>query len=105
MSEIPGFKELLDEKYRIHKAKNSDYAGDADPFKNFKLCETLGICSVEQGILVRITDKMSRLSTLIASGKDPAVLDEKKRDTALDASNYFDILNCWWDHQEKEAKK
>ena len=63
------FLQRLEELYKsnleISRAKNKDYAGDGDPFKNFKLCETLGICSVEKGMLVRITDKLSRISNLL----------------------------------------
>lgn len=42
------FLQRLEELYKsnleISRAKNKDYAGDGDPFKNFKLCEQLGIC-------------------------------------------------------------
>jgi len=96
MSEIPGFKKTLDEKYKLHKAKNNDYAGVKDPYKNFRLCETLGVCSIEQGILVRISDKLSRVTTLLKS--DIKVKDEKITDTLLDMSNYIDILKCYLEH-------
>lgn len=82
------------------KKKNQDYAGDADPFANFSKVETFGICSVETGILVRITDKMARISNLLTSDKDPAVLDESVDDTIMDAINYFAILKAY-----REAKR
>ena len=77
-------------RMQILKDKNHDYAGDIDALKNFKLVEFLGICSVEQGILVRMSDKFSRMATLINT--PPKVADESFEDTALDLCNYTDIL-------------
>lgn len=82
------------------KKKNQDYAGDADPFANFSKVETFGICSVETGILVRITDKMARISNLLSSDKDPAVIDESIDDTIMDAINYFAILKAYRESQQ-----
>ncbi len=102
MSEIPGFKDILDEMYELHKKKNNDYSGQANPFKNFELCEQLGICSVQEGILVRMSDKMSRISTLKNSkGK---VKDESIRDTYVDLANYSVISICY-DMYKKGLKK
>ena len=72
--------------------KNHDYAGetDVDALKNFKLVEYLGICSIQQGIMVRMCDKMSRMSNLL--NKPPAVKDESFEDTARDLINYTVIL-------------
>jgi len=100
MSEIPGCKKTTVEMYELHKRKNSDYAGSKDPFKNFRQCENLGICSVEQGILVRMTDKMSRIATLIGENTEAKVTDEKLTDTLNDLANYSVILKCYL-----EAKK
>ena len=84
------------------KKKNNDYAGDenCDVFKNFNLVEYLGICSVEQGILVRMCDKMSRVSTLLNT--DGSVLDEKIGDTLDDLANYSMILKAFL--EQKTAK-
>jgi len=90
---IQRFRELQDESFTVLKNKNKDYAGVGDPFKNFKLVETLGICNVEQGILVRMCDKMSRISTLL--GKEASVQDEKITDTLQDLSNYSLILRVY----------
>lgn len=96
------FKTCLD----TAKKKNQDYAGDHDPFNNFNRVESFNICSVEQGILVRITDKIARVSNLITSDKAPAVLDESIDDTLLDAINYLAILKAYRDSQKqvKNAK-
>ena len=102
MSEIKGFKETTENMYALHKKKNSDYAGSKDPYKNFRQCESLDICSVEQGILVRMSDKMSRISTLIGENKEAEVTDEKLEDTLLDLANYSVILKCFLENGRKK---
>ncbi len=81
------------------KRKNADYAGVGDPFKNFKVCEAIGITTVEKGILVRMTDKMSRISTLLNS--DAQVKDETITDTLKDLANYSMILAVYIDNKNK----
>ena len=58
------FKDTLDNMYNIMERKNSDYA-KTSAFWNFELVEKLWITSIEKWILVRMADKMSRISTLI----------------------------------------
>jgi hypothetical protein len=95
---MKGFKETLNKMEEIMTAKNHDYSGETDPFKNFKMVEHLGISSVEQGLLVRMTDKMSRVSNLL--GKECKVLDEKVEDTLLDLANYAVILKCYMESKK-----
>ena len=79
------FKECLD----IAKAKNADYANIGDAFKNFKAVELVGV-DARRGIMVRMVDKMSRISNLLdRKGK---VKDEKIEDTIKDLINYANIL-------------
>jgi hypothetical protein len=79
----------------IMKKKNADYAGGGtDPFANFRRAEALGICSTEQAFLVRMTDKMSRLSTFANKGKLD-VEDETVYDTLLDLINYSVLLAAY----------
>jgi hypothetical protein len=78
----------------LMQRKSSDYASDADPFRNFRQAEALGICANELGILVRLSDKLSRLCQVVSSGKQ-AVLDETVNDTVLDAINYLVILSAY----------
>lgn len=87
---------------KINTAKRNDYASDENPFSNFELCEKMGICSVEQGILVRMCDKFARLCNLL--NKDAKVLDEKKDDTALDLSIYSVLLRCYLLRKQNEKK-
>lgn len=83
----------------IAKAKNSDYTGGKDPFANFRLVESLGICSVEKGILVRMCDKMSRIAALLE--KEAKVKDESIQDTLMDLCNYSAILSNYLDSKKE----
>ena len=78
----------------ISEKKSSDYAGTDDPFKNFRGCEMYGI-SLEQGILVRMTDKMARIANLL--DKKAKVKDESISDTLSDLCNYAMILKVYLD--------
>lgn len=75
----------------IMEAKCQDYASADDPFRNFRQIETLGLGSVEVGIIVRMGDKLSRLAGFAKEG-DLAVKDESVEDTCLDLINYTIIL-------------
>jgi hypothetical protein len=84
--------EMTKTAFEIMKKKNADYAGGgSDPFANFRRAEALGICTTEQAFLVRITDKISRLSTFANKGK-LEVEDETVYDTLLDMINYSVLL-------------
>jgi len=96
------FVESLDKMKEIHAQKNHDYAGEEDSFKNFRMCENMGLCSVETGIMVRMSDKMSRIANLLE--KENAVKDESITDTLIDLANYSIILKCYLE-QKKELKK
>jgi hypothetical protein len=73
----------------LMRRKNADYAGSGgdQPFANFTRCEAMGICTTEQGFLVRMTDKMSRLSSFVETGVFQ-VKDESLEDTIVDVINY-----------------
>lgn len=71
------------------RAKNHDYC-KTDAFTNLKMCEAMGICSAEQGIVIRLTDKISRLSSVLEKGAQ--VKTESVRDTCLDVINYAVLL-------------
>ena len=89
-------RELMDKK-------NRDYAGrgGTDPFSNFTRVESMGICSTELGMLVRITDKLSRLSSFAESGK-LAVENESFEDTIIDVINYMVLFYAYL--QDKTSK-
>ena len=85
-------KTFFDKGYDLLERKNNDYA-NANPFHNVALSELAGV-SVEQGIVVRMTDKLARLGNLL-SGKEQKVLDEKVEDTLQDMANYSAILYAY----------
>lgn len=70
--------------------KNADYSGrDADPFKNFRNSLAVGV-PIDRAILVRMMDKMSRVSSLL--DQDTSLVDEAVTDTLDDLINYAGIL-------------
>jgi hypothetical protein len=81
----------------IIQKKNADYANDADPFKNFRFAELVGV-NPYRGILVRITDKLARVSNLL--DKEAAVKDEAINDTLLDLINYTAILKAFLEEKK-----
>ena len=86
--------ELCTEAQLLMERKNHDYAGGRHeniPFANFTRVEAMGIATTEKGFLVRLTDKMSRLSTFSQEGHF-SVGDESLRDTILDVINYSILL-------------
>ena len=88
----------------ISKAKSNDYAGEDHPFKNFALVADLGLCPTEVGIVVRIGDKISRLSTLIRRPDQRSVVDETIQDTIDDAINYLAILGAYLTAQKRAGQ-
>jgi len=96
-------KELCLSALRLMEKKNHDYAGKkgTEPFANFTRAEAMGITSTEKGMMVRLLDKMSRLSSFMESGTFK-VEDEKLKDTILDMINYSVLLYAYLD--EKNSK-
>lgn len=87
------FKTALD----IISKKNADYGADADPFRNFRTAEVLGL-SVEKAILVRLMDKISRINNLLE--REARVSDESMADTLVDSIAYLAILKAY---RERDA--
>lgn len=86
-------RHCIDLMHQITQAKNADYTGSTDdPFKNFRIVEELGICSVETGFLTRMSDKFSRLKSLTVDGNACKVKDESVEDTLFDLANYCILM-------------
>ena len=85
---------LTHRAFDVMQKKNHDYAAQADPFFNLRQCEAFGLCSVEQGILVRMTDKISRLSQFVKN-RELKVADESIEDTLVDLVNYAVLLRAY----------
>lgn len=97
-------KELTAQALAIMEVKNHDYAGRGgeSPFANFLRCEAMGVCSTEQGFLVRIIDKISRLSTFVEAGK-LMVKNEGYRDAILDIINYCILFSAYMKDKEQSV--
>lgn len=80
----------------LMKKKNADYAGKGgtEPFANFTRVESLGICKTEVGMMVRMVDKISRLSSFLETGKF-SVEDEGLVDTIIDIINYSVLVYAY----------
>lgn len=88
--------EICKSAQQLMSLKNRDYAGNdgKEPFANFTRVESMGICTTEQGFMTRLTDKMSRLSSFLNSGK-MHVEDESFYDTIVDVINYMVLLSAY----------
>ncbi len=94
-----------DDCITIMEVKSSDYAQVTDPFANFRTVEAfpaLGV-TLEQGILVRVLDKFSRISNLLV--REGQVKDEAIEDTIRDAMNYLNVILISLQDKKKEECK
>ena len=86
------------------RKKNADYTGNQqDPFANFTKADELGICSTEQGFLVRLTDKLARVISFVQKGI-LEVKDETVEDTLIDMANYCILMAGYIKSRRKDAK-
>ena len=84
----------FDECLAITERKNHDYTqGGDNAFKNFELVEYLGVSETAEAIFMRMSDKFSRIATLLK--RDGLVTDEKMEDTIKDLINYLAILRAY----------
>ena len=95
--------EICNAAKELMSLKNKDYAGSEgnEPFANFTRVESMGICDTEQGFLVRVTDKLSRLSSFVHAGK-MHVEDESFYDTIVDVINYMVLLSAYVSDKKTE---
>ena len=87
-------KEICGEALKLMEKKNHDYPGEGGdtPFANFTRSEDMGICTTEQGFLVRVCDKLSRLSTFASAG-ELKVDNESYHDAVVDIINYMVLFS------------
>jgi len=95
---------VCEDAKNLMNLKNRDYAGNGgtEPFANFTRCEAMGVCQTEAGILVRVIDKISRMSSFLESGK-MHVEDESFYDAMIDVVNYMVLLGAYV--QDKDGSK
>ena len=93
------FDELLDEIRELRASKGHDYAETTDPLSNLRMAKNLGISPLD-GVLVRMSDKWSRLCQL-RRGKSPK--HESLRDTLIDNAVYSLLAVLLLDEQASQA--
>ncbi len=103
---VENHSEFLESLIELTRKKNADYTGSSvdDPFANFTRVEATGITSTETGILVRMSDKMARITTFVNKGV-LLVEDESVEDTLKDLSNYAALLACYIKQKKEDAAK
>ena len=77
MNKVKIHKAICENLNDTYKAKNADYG---DSFSELRQ-------EFPEAILIRLTDKLKRLKTLM-QGADQQVVDESIEDTLLDLANY-----------------
>ena len=82
---------IIDKANSIVLAKRHDYSGPTDPFGNFRKSALFGV-EPWKGVMVRLTDKLSRIESITNAGGKQQVPDESLWDTFADAVNYVCIL-------------
>ena len=97
-------KELCTRSCELMKKKSEDYATGSDPFANFKRGEVLGFATCEEGLMLRVVDKISRISTFLKRGQ-LNVENESVEDSIMDIINYMVLLQGMLvDKARKESK-
>ena len=78
------FDRELDEIRDLHAAKRADYTGDESALANYEFsAEMMGV-PVVTGMFGRLCEKVFRIKSLLGTGKEPKVTDEKMTDTLRD---------------------
>lgn len=92
------------EYVNLTSRKNNDYAGSENAFKNFTLVEFLtnGSITTEMGIIVRLCDKLQRVTNLLLGTKS-MVKNESIHDTVRDMAVYATILNIIYKARARAA--
>jgi len=84
----PLFYQIIVEACALHERKNRGYAGKRNPLANFYECEDFGV-KAWKGCIVRMSDKWSRMKTLINEENDPMLIEAKKMESLEDT--IFDL--------------
>ncbi len=78
------FHEILRELGELHDLKQADYGRGGDPFANVRRSEDWGI-EPWVGAMIRATDKLQRLQSLLRNGK---LKNESAEDSLRDLAVY-----------------
>lgn len=88
-------RSYFEQDMSLLKAKGHDYAGKVDCLANLK---RFGY----HGIIVRLSDKFSRLETLAKNGGNAAVTTESQIDTLRDIRNYAFLAQIFLEGKDKD---
>ncbi len=96
-------KDLCSQSCELMRKKSEDYATGKDPFANFKRGEILGFATAEEGLMLRVVDKVSRISTFLQKGH-LTVDNESVKDSIMDIINYMVILEGMLEDKARKAQ-
>ena len=86
----------------IARKKNADYSTNENPFGNLLAPLAVNI-KPEHGIIVKMLDKLSRITVLLT--KDPDVSDEPIERECPDLMNYANLLWAMIEQKKKDKAK
>ncbi len=92
------FHEILMEMWALHRAKQSDYGREHDPYANVRATEDWGQ-PAWVGAMIRATDKMRRLQKVARGG---TLVNEAARDSFLDLAVYAVIGLVLWEEDHAQ---
>lgn len=78
------FADILKEMETLHNKKSADYGKNEDPLANLRASQSFGI-SPWIGCMIRLNDKVARVSSLILKGK---LSNESVEDSFRDIAVY-----------------
>ncbi len=82
-------------QFKIVQKKNADYSRGENEFRNFEtVYAVLPWITTEEGIIIRMLDKLTRLANLAHHG-NAYVTEESFEDTCDDIANYANILKAY----------
>ena len=89
------YLDLLAGMRELHIKKSAGYSGadNPDAWANFRRALEFGV-QPEIGALIRLSDKFSRLTTLVRDPANDQLSDENIEDTAIDLAAYALIYVC-----------
>lgn len=91
------FHEILKELGDLHDKKQADYGRGDDPFANVRASSDWGV-SGWVGAMIRGSDKLRRLQSLIANGK---LANESAEDSLRDLAVYSIIALVLFEQEQK----
>jgi hypothetical protein len=96
---VTRLQERADANVQLAIRKNSDYASPDRPYANFEAAPLVGV-SVARGMLVRMQDKLQRISNLL----DRPARNESIQDSCDDLSMYALILGVYLEQTNGKAE-